>query len=254
MDNTLRVIPHLQCANKPSMVVVAIKVGNSFWVTHRTIPNQAISDGLVKVEEFSNTFSRRVTALADLVMTVEGLHQSKEGCSKVFHVRIDRHSDKNLVFAKSCNIPEVDLRRYISALKRNNIPRIQVLNRFEISEVLIYPNFNEIAIADIDSISQLTGWIVDKKELEDMISPPKPVNLSDANVDPLKVADLKIAAGLAAKEVKKAEKKAIRAEMSVKNALQKACDARKEFNTTLKAAKTALTAYNDALSRVTTKR
>lgn len=266
---TLRVISHLQCADKTC--VVAVKAGKSFWITKR-IPNQAISEKLVKVEEFPNTFSRRVTALVDLVMVVKGLHKSGEGCTEVSHVRDDKHNDQELHYSGKCDILEKDLRKYISVLIRNNIPRVQILTVFE-GSALIYPN--EYAIPDIDCPSQMMGWIISQEKLEKMMASPPVTTAKTTEVkkDAVVIDEAtakkaipdyaatkkaiaeatakKAIAEVAIKLADKAEKKATTAETKADKATKEAFEARDAANAASEVANAAFTAYTEAVDKVT---
>lgn len=246
----MRIIDHLRCADHHD--VVAIQKGESLWV-NRMIPNHAITEGLVRVFQPEKSNSRLITAKFDLIMLVKYLHESGKGCLDILHIRKDRHCDEGLCFAGACDIPENELRKIISLLKKNQVPRIQILGGFE-GAALIYPNLGEMSIPDIDSPSLTTGWITSEAELAILKNPP-PItakttevkkNLIDDAATKKAITKLAIDAQVAIRLEINARVVAIR----LANEANKAEDA---ANAASKVATTAFTAFTEAVAKTTNK-
>jgi hypothetical protein len=220
------------CADHHEVVSLT---NNRYCFTRGMVPNQAIKDGFVSVEEIPDEKgkTRKVFANTDLVMLVQGLDRTGNWCKNILFVREDKHYDSDLEFAGDCSFP--DLEKIAKILEGDSTEiRYQAINGF--SGALVYQN-NEIAIPNPKSKGQITGWIITKKKFSELVNPDFVAINAEAiaknALNQVSIAEARAAKALAAVEnARNAAITAIKTEATSKRAAAEAAKKAAEKATT----------------------
>jgi len=143
--------------------VIGVGQGETFFASFM-IPEGIENFG--KIERVMRG-ATKIKAKSALIMVVEGLHPSKQGCKHIRFVRLDRGSEG----AGLATIEEKKWPRLRVALKHSNVPRIHVQGGF--GQAVAYSD--ELAVPDY-SMSGSWGWIVRREDIAKYLNALPPLN------------------------------------------------------------------------------
>jgi len=138
-------------SNKDGISIISIAKGEIFFVSH-LVPGGI--EGLAEIKKVENSFSTKITAKTEIVLTVEGLHDSGKGCK---HIRFMRE-------ARRGQLIRVDVAKFWprlrAALNHAKLPPVHAPGGFGFA--LRYEDERAVPNYTMDGAS---GWIIFRKDI-----------------------------------------------------------------------------------------